>query len=250
MLDSSDGKWECATAVRKRNTQLWKPFEDSAEDHRTNRKGSLSRHPDKPGQPIFRHPLLADHVPGMDKDGGVELLRCAPDRLKRGVVEIQVSMRPKCRFASTWVPICAPRRAEVTNRTLQFLRRQIGVLQRDGRQTGKAFRMIANDIGNVIIQPPRKIERVMRPCPITEHHRDGRKHLHRDFFAIHLFDAAFRVPNIIGDFAKDAVADHHSRATRFVMIETDETRVAIFGVEIGPMARKDVSVQIDLQESD
>jgi len=31
------------------------------------------------------------------------------------------------------------------------------------------------------------------------------------------------------------------------MIKTDEAGVAIFGVEIGPIARKDVSVQIDLQ---
>ena len=31
------------------------------------------------------------------------------------------------------------------------------------------------------------------------------------------------------------------------MIETDETRIAVLGVEIGPIARKNVSMQIDLQ---
>ena len=107
--------------------------------------------------------------------------------------------------------------------------------------------MVANDTGNVIVQPPREIERIMRLCPITEHHRDSREHLHRHFFSIHLFDAAFRVPNIIGDFAEDAVADHHSRATWFVMIEANEPWVAVLVVQIGPVSRENVSVQIDLQ---
>jgi hypothetical protein len=57
---------------------------------------------------------------------------------------------------------------------------------------------------------------------------------------------AFRVPHVVGDLAKDAVANHHPRATWLVMIEPDESRVAVSGVEIGPVARENVRVEIDL----
>src|SRR4029450_8544116 len=84
--------------------------------------------------------------------------------------------------------------------------------------------------------------------PITEHHRDGREHLHRNFSAIHFFDPPFWIPNVVRDFAKDAVADHPPRAAWFVVIKPDESRVAVFRVEIGPIPRKNVGVQVDLHD--
>ncbi len=56
----------------------------------------------------------------------------------------------------------------------------------------------------------------------------------------------FRIPDVVGDLAKDAVANHHPRATWLVVIEPDESRVAVFRVEIGPIARKNVGVEVDL----
>ena len=47
------------------------------------------RHGDQPRQPVFRHTLAAQHVPRMNKDRGIEFFSGAPDRLKRGVVEVQ-----------------------------------------------------------------------------------------------------------------------------------------------------------------
>ena len=61
-----------------------------------------------------------------------------------------------------------------------------------------------------------------------------------------LFDPALWVPDVIGDLTKNAVADHHPRATRLIMVEPNESAVTILGVEIGPIAREDVGVQIDL----
>src|ERR1700758_3277733 len=67
-LDAPDGERECAAAMSKRNAEFWKSLEDAAENQRTNCQRGFSRHTHQPRQPIFRHSLLADHVPGMNKD--------------------------------------------------------------------------------------------------------------------------------------------------------------------------------------
>ena len=64
--------------------------------------------------------------------------------------------------------------------------------------------------------------------------------------AIHFLDATLGIPNVVRDLAKDAVADHHPRATGLIMIQPNESSVAVFRVEIGPVAREDVRVQVDL----
>src|SRR5215472_3490811 len=87
-LDAADGARECAAAMSERDTEFWESLEDAAENQGTNRKRRFGRHADQPRQPIFRHPLLADHVPGMNKDRRVQFFRGAPDRLKRRIIEI------------------------------------------------------------------------------------------------------------------------------------------------------------------
>ena len=82
--------------------------------------------------------------------------------------------------------------------------------------------------------------------PITEHHRNGREHLHGNFLAIHFFDPPFWIPNVVYDFAKDAVADHHPRTARFVVIEPDESGIAVFGIKIGPIPWENMGVEVDL----
>ena len=89
MLDAADGEWKRAAAVREGDAQLRKALEDAAENHRANRERSFGRHADEPRQPVFRHALLAKHVPWMNEDRSVELLGRAPDRLQRCVIEIQ-----------------------------------------------------------------------------------------------------------------------------------------------------------------
>src|SRR6516165_9410916 len=88
-LDAADGERECATAMSERDTEFWKSFKDASENQGTNRKRRFSRHTDQPRQPIFRHALLADHVPGMNKDRRIQFFRGAPDRLERRIIEIQ-----------------------------------------------------------------------------------------------------------------------------------------------------------------
>ena len=116
---------------------------------------------------------------------GVELFGCAPDGLKRGVVEIQ-RIEPAKMFVG--IDVGADLRAtqaEFADATLQFARGEIRILQRNCRQPGEARRMRADDLGDVIVQPAGKIERVRRFRPIAEHHRHRRKHLHGNAGAIH-----------------------------------------------------------------
>jgi hypothetical protein len=64
---------------------------------------------------------------------------------------------------------------------------------------------------------------------------------------LHVFETAFRIPGVGLHFAKDAIAFHHPRAANIAMLEPNETGVAVFLVQIGPVAREDVGVEIDLQ---
>ena len=71
--------------------------------------------------------------------------------------------------------------------------------------------------------------------------------MHRNTCRGHLFDSARWLPNVVVDFAKQPVADYHARAAWLVMIEPDESGVAVLGVKIGPIAWENMGVEIDLQ---
>ena len=84
--------------------------------------------------------------------------------------------------------------------------------------------------------------------PVAKHYRHGREHLHGNACAVALLNATLGVPHVIGYLAKDAITDHHPRAAWLVMIEPDESTVAVFGIEIGPVARQNMCVQIDFHK--
>src|SRR5207244_2369157 len=130
LFDATDGDRKCPSAVGKSDAQFWKPLEHAPEDHRTNRERRLCRHADQPGQPVFRHPFLAQHVPGMNENCGAEFFCCAPNWLERGVVEVQ-RVSPTGEW--TGVHVRADLRAaesELTNTTFQLARSKIDILQR------------------------------------------------------------------------------------------------------------------------
>src|SRR5947208_872501 len=106
--------------------------------------------------------------------------------------------------------------------------------------------MVTNDPGDVVVESPRKIERVTWFRPIAEHHRHSREHLHGNAVAVAFLDSALRVPDVVGDLAKDAIANHHPRAAWLIMIKTNESPVAVLCVEVGPLARQNMSVNVDL----
>src|SRR5205823_15002997 len=138
-LDAANGEWECTAAMSKSHAEFWESLEDAAENQGTNRKRSFSRHTDQPRQPIFRHALLAEHVPGMNKDRGVQIFRGAPDRLKRCIIEIQ-------RVDAAGMRICIHVRADLrtaqaqfSDASFQFASREIRVLHWNGRQSREWF---------------------------------------------------------------------------------------------------------------
>src|SRR5438132_3607593 len=182
----------------------------------------------------------------MNENCGAEFFCCAPNWLERGVVEVQ-RVSPTGEW--TVVHVRADLRAaesELTNTTFQLARSKIDILQRYRGQAGKSFGITAHDFRDVIVQAPGKIEGIGRLCPIAEHYRHSREHLHGNFCTIAVVDAAFRVPDAVCDFAKDAIADHHPGAARFVMIEPHKPAVAVLRIEIGPLAGQNVSVNVDL----
>ena len=71
------------------------------------------------------------------------------------------------------------------------------------------------------------------------------EHLHRDAGAIALLDPALRIPDVIADLAKEAIADHHPRAAWPIMLHPNESAIAVFRVEVGPFAWQDVGMQVD-----
>ena len=246
MFDSSDCEWKRAAAMGEGDAKFRKSLEDAAKNHRADRERRFGWHSDEPRQPVIRHALSAEHVPGVNEDRPAKLLGHTPDRLQRRIVQIQsvdatgvrvrVHVRANLRAAQS----------QFTDTSFEFGRGQIGILQRNRRQPGESFGMSTNYFGNVIVQPPRKIERIGRLRPIAKHHRHSRKHLHRNFLAVAFFDAALGVPNVVGDLAKDAVADHHPGAARFVMVEPNESAITVLRVEVGPIARQNVGMNVDL----
>src|SRR4029077_2800092 len=113
VIDPADSKWKRAAAVGERDTQSWEAFEDAAKNHRTNRQRRLCRHGDQPGQPVFRHTIAAEHVPGMNKDRSVKLLGGVPNRLKRCVIEVQ-------RIYASELRICVHVRAYLSATQAEF----------------------------------------------------------------------------------------------------------------------------------
>src|SRR6266571_6644149 len=245
-LDATDCSRKRSAAMSKADAEFWEPLKDAAENQGTNRKRGFGRHTDQPRQPIFLHALLAEHVPGMNKDRGVQFFSGAPHRLKRRIIEIQS-------IDATGMRICIDMRSDLraaqpqfSDASFQFASCEIRVLHWNRREAREPFGMLPNDPGDVVVKPPRKIEGIGWFCPIAEHHRHGREHLHGNAVAVTFLDTALRVPYVVGDLAKHAIANHHPRAAWLVMIKTNESAVAVLCVEVGPVARQNVSVDVDL----
>ena len=150
-FDAANGNRECTAAMSESNTEVRESFKDTAENHGTDRKRCFSRHTDQPRQPIFPHALLAQHVPGMNKDRGVQFLSGAPHRLQRRVVEIQNIDATRMGIR---IHMCADLRAthsQVPHASFQFDCGQIGILHGNGRKSREPLWMIANDLGDVVV---------------------------------------------------------------------------------------------------
>src|SRR5260370_8937749 len=98
MFDSSDCEWKRAAAMGEGDAKFRKSLEDAAKNHRADRERRFGRHSDEPRQPVIRHALSAEHVPGVNEDRPAKLLDHTPDRLQRRILQLQVLESPADRF--------------------------------------------------------------------------------------------------------------------------------------------------------
>src|SRR4029077_15458836 len=151
VIDAADGKWKRATAVRKCDAQRRKPLEHASKNHRTNRERRFCWHGDQPRQPVFRHALATQHVPGMNKDRGIEFFSGAPDRLKRCVIEVQSIYASEMRIRINVRSDLRATQPELPDAAFQFACGEVGILHWNGSKTGEARRMVANHLRNVVV---------------------------------------------------------------------------------------------------
>src|SRR4029077_17387130 len=148
VIDPADSKWKRAAAVGERDTQSWEAFEDAAKNHRTDRERRLCRHGNQPGQPVFRHTIAAEHVPGMNKNRGLQFFGGVPNRLKRCIIEVQSIHASEIRIRVHVRPNLRTAKAEFADAAFQFACCQIGILHWNSSEASETRRMIAHDFGN------------------------------------------------------------------------------------------------------
>src|SRR2546423_6944476 len=136
--------------------------------------------------------------------------------------------------------------AKLADATGQLTGRELRILERDCPKTSETRGIGTRNFANVIVQDARKIERITRSRPITEHTRYRGKHLQRNAGRVHLVYPAHRLPHAVGNFAKNLIADHHARAAWLVMFKPDKPGITVFSIEIGPLPWKNMGVKINL----
>src|SRR5438477_8783582 len=122
---------------------------------------------------------------------------------------------------------------------------EIWILHRNRTKAHKSFWVFADHFRNVIVKPPRQVQTIGGFGPVTKHNWNSREHLDRNSGFVAFFNPAFGVPGIVRDLAEDALPNHHSGATRFVMFEAGEPGVSVLSVQVWPIAGKNVGMQVD-----
>src|SRR5579875_461455 len=134
---------------------------------------------------------------------------------------------------------------QVADAALQLFYREIDRLHGQRAEPNEAFGELGGDAGNVVVKPPRKIKGMRWLRPIREHDRHGREHLYLDAGLVALLEPGSRVPAIALNLPKALAVPKHARTARPVMIEPDESAVAIPLPEIGPFLGQNVGMDID-----
>ena len=80
----------------------------------------------------------------------------------------------------------------VTHAPAHLVDSSVGVLQGDGPQRSKARWVIEGDSGEELVLRCCQFRGAGRRCVVAERHRNWRKHLHRNAFAVHVKDPRFR----------------------------------------------------------
>src|ERR1700737_1220871 len=88
VLNASDCSGEGTATMRKRYSQSWETLKYTAKNHGANGERCFGGHSDQPRHPQLRHAFLAHHVPGMNKNRGVQILSSFPNNIEGRMVEV------------------------------------------------------------------------------------------------------------------------------------------------------------------
>src|SRR5436309_12644302 len=146
----------------------------------------------------------------MNKDSGVELFCRAPNRLKRGIIKIQRVDASGMRICIHMRADLSPAQPQFTHASFEFACCEVRILHWNRRQTRESFRMSTNGFRDVVIESTEEMQTLRWIYSIAKNHRNGREHLHGNAFTIALIDPLDGIPNIVGNPAKQSIANHHS----------------------------------------
>ena len=178
---------------------------------------------------------LAEHVPRVNKERCAEVVGGLPEGLERLVVEVPA------------IHMGADLGAGVagTHGPLELARGGIGRLQRHGREACKAARKAGHEVGDVVVEEHREVERLGGLLVVGEHDRDGREHLRAHTRLVALPQPYGLVEAVRVHLAEDlAIAEHAGAAARAVL-ELHPPSGAIPLLEVGPVRWQDVGVDVD-----
>lgn len=110
--------------------------------------------------------------------------------------------------------------------------------------------MLGDTLGNVLIDDAGDLERILGLCPVAEHDGDGREDLNIDLCAVEVVKPRGVVPAVAVDVPEMLAVEHHGGLAGVIaMLERDPPRVAELLLQVRPLAREDVRVEVNLERA-
>jgi len=131
----------------------------------------------------------------------------------------------------------------------EFPDRQVNILHGECAETDETTRVLGDETCNVVIQQPGEVRRIGRFGPVIEHDGHGRQNLHADVGLLTVGNADIRIPAVRLDFPEQFAVLHHTGTARTMVLELNEAAVAVALLQVRPIFRKDMRVNVYFEHS-
>lgn len=138
-----------------------------------------------------------------------------------------------------------PRESQIGHAPFQLPDRDVRILKRYRSEPHETIGVIAAHAGDVIVQQPRQIQRVLGLRPIAEHDGNGGQDLSVHAVRVTLGNAHRRIPRVGLDRPKAFAVLEHVRAAGAVVFELDESAVSVPLTQVRPVGGQDVGMDVD-----
>ena len=118
---------------------------------------------------------------------------------------------------------------------------------RHGADAGVMPRVVAAGLRHVVVERLVQLQRVVRPCPVAEHHRYRAQHLDLHAVARVVVDALLRVPGLGPDLAEELAVLVDAVPAILGVVDHREAVLAVLARQVGPVARQVVGMGVDFQ---